>query len=168
MLVTSCWITKTWQDMSEFGIRLLPNTGVPRQLRGADQFLMESFWEAGLRDELIRHALNECRMFVHAVSLADIANAAGTHICEDAWTCRQPCGHRSSFDWPLMHAPSAWMVATWQNALELTFGVDRRFHRLPQTLGPFEPDEIFSQWLYSPATDRLLLRKDDYQWLAFP
>jgi hypothetical protein len=156
--LTKTWITRTWEDMQSVNMELFPTTPTIPTLRDRDVFLMAQFYSSGIREPSTLAVLNEVRMFLFAVTLADIVTADGASILDSAWTTKNHCGRRSHYNWPKTVSPTPRHIQIWQEALVSAFGVDRRFRRLTSTLGNWEEHIITTHWLFSPSTDRLLLR----------
>ena len=97
-------------------------------LRQSDKFLMLSFIKQGYRKELL--LLNEMRMSIQAISLADIVTSNGFKISQNAFLLLSSNGLRKEgFEWP--NSPPKFtkkQVECWQKALQATFGVS---HPIP-------------------------------------
>ena len=166
--MTKTWLTRTWEDMQTVCISLHPNTPTIPLLRDGDSFLMSRFYDSGIRSPDTLLLLNETRMFLNAVTLADIVTADGKSIQLTGWSGSLACGRRQLYDWPRCAPPSSRHIQHWQAALISTFGIDHRHHNLPVPLGKWTSDSFQAQWLYSSLTDRLLLQNNDGMWLVFP
>jgi hypothetical protein len=82
-LTTESWITKTWHFAHLFKTEIRDSEAKPQDRRFADKFLMVEFARVGFRGiDLSR--LNVCRMFLHALTLADICTVNGSMIAPDA------------------------------------------------------------------------------------
>ena len=84
-LVTRTWITGTWKYMSAHKVKIKANVALPTPQREHDTFIMEAFYAAELPIPLLRKA-NRCRMYLQAMTVADIATGNGSRIRRDAWT----------------------------------------------------------------------------------
>ena len=62
--------------------------------------------------------LNECRLFLHATAVADITEADGSVITQDAWEGKRT--QRFSHNWPKTTPLSADEWQTWREALHQT------------------------------------------------
>jgi hypothetical protein len=60
-------------------------------LHEEDQFLMKAFVEIGGYEGHELFMLNTCRMFLHAVTLADISDFSGTQLSADAMEGHPSC-----------------------------------------------------------------------------
>ena len=76
ILATPCWIVNSWKFMSNLDIKMTSNPQLP-VLRERDQLLMDILTTPLTlsRDVLLR--INRCRIYLQAVSLADIVTADG-------------------------------------------------------------------------------------------
>ena len=92
-LITPLWLAQVWKFVDRFNIGLRDSEVKLTERRSDDQFLMVSFVRAGfLGHDLTR--LNICRMFLHAITLADICTIDGNSITRDAWLgTRDPCSN---------------------------------------------------------------------------
>jgi hypothetical protein len=73
-MLTTTWITDLWEFLQHFSIELHDQAGQLLPQRIHDKFLMEEFRKTFSGHELKQ--LNECRMFLEAVTLSDIVSAA--------------------------------------------------------------------------------------------
>jgi hypothetical protein len=78
VLITPSWLTDLWDFLQRFGIELHDQAGQLLPQRTNDKFLMADFRKHFRGLELKQ--LNECRMFLHAVTLSDIVSANGQEI----------------------------------------------------------------------------------------
>ena len=83
-LLTDCWLKSAWEFMEKYNIKVRATTPQLQLLRTEDSFLMLRFYQVGMRDPERLKRLNLCSKFLHAVSLADICNAAGGQILDEA------------------------------------------------------------------------------------
>ena len=142
-------------------------------LRQSDKFLMLSFIKQGYRKELF--LLNEMRMSIQAISLADIVTSNGFKISQNAFFLVSSNGLRNvGFIWP--NSPPKFtkkQMESWQNALQTTFGVS---HPIPsdRALKPscrlklWTKSDIYDKWTtrYSMDEDRLY-KKAGLSWQAY-
>jgi hypothetical protein len=114
-LATPCWIVNSWKFMSNLDIKMTsPSNPQLPVLRERDQLLMDILTTPLTlsRDVLLR--LNVCRIYLQAVSLADIVTADGARITSRAWHGQIDPSRPSSFTWPTQQRPpdSDWKL--WQ------------------------------------------------------
>jgi hypothetical protein len=82
--VTKTWITDLWEFLNQFHIQLRDDiVQLPLQ-RKNDKFLMDEFIIFGYAGNQLKQ-INECRMFLHAVTLSDIVTANGKEITLHSW-----------------------------------------------------------------------------------
>ena len=150
--------------MEKFDITIFPTTPTLQTIRGGDSFIMWRFYQVGIRNPARLSRLNKCRMFLHAISVADICNAAGTQVLADAWTGKRATGRRK-MSWPRQPPAKALGWIHWQAALTEAYGLSR-FQKLSNPLGDWLNESILDAWYYSPSTDRLIKQGDDGEWKA--
>ena len=83
-MVTSSWLKSTWEFMHKHDIRLdlsLPKFPMRRE---SDKCLMMVFVNEGASANKL-YSLNRCRLYLRAISLADIIEADGKTVSKEAW-----------------------------------------------------------------------------------
>ncbi len=92
-----------------------PNQWLPSKPRQHDIFLMEYFVELQLKPNDLK-CLNMCRLYLQAITLADVSSADGTYILSAAKQGIQLTGCNSSLDWPTQERPNktAWEYQAYQ------------------------------------------------------
>ena len=162
----STWLTSLWAFCSRYSIRLSSPVPPLQPLRTGDVFLMVAFWQRGIRSSAVLARLNRCRLFLRALTLADIVTTDGTHILLQAWTGAGPCDRRPFLDlWPQSPPHSALQWTEWQEALATTFGVEPRFRRITTTLGSWHLDAALPQMtMYCPVWDRVYVPSSVEEW----
>ena len=78
-LATNCWLKKTWEFVDRHAIRFEDKTPKMTLWRDNDEFLTALFVQHGYQGEALRK-LNQCRIYLQVVSVADIATGDGTGI----------------------------------------------------------------------------------------
>jgi hypothetical protein len=86
--VTKTWLTGPWEFIDRFQIKIRDGIDHLRLQRQNAKFLMDEFLKAGYEGTTLKE-LNECRMFLHAVTLSDIVSADGLQITINAWNQSQ-------------------------------------------------------------------------------
>ena len=157
-LTTDCWIKCAWQFMNKYGIEILTSTTTLSTLREGDSLIMWKFYRVGIREPRLLKRLNSCRMFLNAISLADLCNAAGTKILEDAWNGIRPTSRRS-MTWAKQPPSKALDWVEWQSALNLAFVVSRH-RRLVVPQGEWFDESCLRCWYFSEKTDRLIRKRN--------
>jgi len=77
--ITLCWLSHTWQYLSELGIQLENHKITLQEACNKDIFLMLNFWNAGYWGEALTQ-LNKCCLWLQVTTVADITNGQGQHI----------------------------------------------------------------------------------------
>ena len=129
--------------------------------------LMDEFVCAGYRG-LDLYALNTCRMYLHAVTLADIVTVSRLEIALSTWEGRRQPHSGSSFSWPHtppLLSPHYWQI--WQCALHQCFLLRGLSRLVRERLGKWASMPLNWQWFYSPLEDRMY-HKEALMWRAFP
>ena len=112
------WITTLMEYLqeSELGISI---TGFPtiKAKRENDIVLMDEAIQSGISDKEIQK-VNRCRMYLKAESLADICNAAGTHIQQDAANLETRARLRPKAQWPRQERPGPAHIKIWKKFLK--------------------------------------------------
>lgn len=123
LLTTSTWVRSTLKFMHtekiSFRSTLVFHTLEPSQLR--DESIMERLACVTESKAAIRR-LNQCRIFLKVVSVADIATAAGTEITaalfsDDSTLPYRSC-RRNSYDWPLQDRPPLKDWTFWKESIK--------------------------------------------------
>jgi hypothetical protein len=82
-LLTDSWIKTVWQFAHRFKLDIHDSEAQLGLHRPNDRYLMEEFTRAGYRGQEL-FQLNNCRMFLHTVTLSDIVTINGTEITSSA------------------------------------------------------------------------------------
>ena len=128
--------------------------------------------EAGTFNDETLETLSNCRKFLQVTTLADIANANGTHITLQAWQGRRLQRHHTPpLNWGKALRPSQNDWDKWRSALKLFLNPMSRDRKLSLPLGAWlEPTDEHWMWWKLEATDRIYqaLAKDHWiEWLPF-
>lgn len=83
-LATGCWLKHVWRFQQELDLSLKHATPVPTLQSTSDSFLISLFSDACYTGKSLR-VLNQCRRFLQATTVADLVQANGAQLCEDAW-----------------------------------------------------------------------------------
>ena len=167
---TPCWLKTVWKYGWDFAMDLhdkLPQLKAPRQ---NDRFLMEVFAQHTYSDTQLR-LLNECRMYLRAVTLSDICEASGRNIREAALAGSfdsNQC-HRYTFPrQPPRLSSRHWSL--WKQALSTHFlseSSSTRELNMANYLGEWvEEPSTCCQWLFCPQS-QVLYRFQDLGWMPY-
>jgi hypothetical protein len=152
-LATDCWLKHVWRFQQELELRLQHATPVLTLQSTSDSFLMSLFADAGFAGESLR-VLNQCRCFIQATTVADLVQANGDQLCEDAWWGRRNDSRRSLYQWPRTERPANQHWHLWRRALTRCLHLGRSRH-LSCNIGEWLPITRPSwQWWIDPE-DRL-------------
>ncbi len=94
----------------------IKNEWVPNLQREGDAMLMDYFISLKYKPKDL-HDLNLCRIYMQALSLADITSADGKTIIPDCKLGRRLIDRRSSLSWPTQQRPSNSAWSLWTDAL---------------------------------------------------
>jgi hypothetical protein len=168
ILATPCWIVSCWRFVFESQLTLQGPCLTLHLRREQDQFLIKAFAAAGFRRSSLV-TLNRCRLFLQAVTLADITTGSGNAITTWAWEGQvPPSPMNTSWDWPVQGRPTPQQWKLWQRALQSTFGVAVGTRSLSTRLGRWiDADFDQWQWFLSPSEQRLYERQGS-QWVFHP
>ena len=118
---TRTWIKSTWRFLSKYDVRIDFHSAPPPEQRYNDQFLMEAFAGAGVSASDLRR-INRCRMYLQALTVADISTGDGKAIRRDAWSGISDIHlNRRRYRWAYQERPGAQDWRVWREALSSTF-----------------------------------------------
>ena len=113
-IMADCWIKHMITFINHFAIKLqmdVPQLHLQWEL---DKFLMPTFIASGVRQPLVLQALQRCRLYLRATTLADIMDGNREVISTWAWFGQQDKLRQTSLQWPTQPRPpeSDWNL--WQ------------------------------------------------------
>ena len=122
------WIKHTWEALLHTPLVLRgPPIAIPRRQHG-NVFLMDAFVDRGFSPTILLR-LNECRLFLHATTLADITTADGTSLDANAWHGHQSFNQQYCSDtWINTTNPGLPYWQLWQLVLHQLFLVPTAPH----------------------------------------
>ena len=132
------WIMTLHNHLINTGMHLVTqDTWVPNIQRVNDNIIMDMVQGYFSPNEL--RFINQCRLYLQALSIADITTLDGRSITEEAWNVRRTKSFKESrLHWPEQRRPSRQAIVTWRKALAHT---GHRNRRLSEPLG---------KWLRTP------------------
>ena len=139
-------IKTLWESCFQFGISIEDNFGTLPLRRVDDEFLMSNFVIAKYPSGQLKK-LNECRCFLHAITLADISTMSGKSISWEAYNGVRAPQFLHNYEWPRdppRLSKDHWDL--WKKALDKCFlsnGTNENERRLATPLG---------NWLINPST----------------
>ena len=114
----SSWAKSLWEFCDMYRIALPKVVRSPLLLRTGDRFLMDAFWDSGIRSASVLATLNQCRLYLRVFSVAEIVTCDGRMILPSAWNGTAPCGRRPRLDtWPRPPPRSSLDWSLWQQCL---------------------------------------------------
>lgn len=139
---------------------------LPSLQRQQDAFIMDAVLLSGKFQPNEIRKINYCRLYLRVITLADISNANGTMITDEAYQGSPDAILRNS-DWCHVHqkrpGPKSW--EQWRRLCRL---VSNNNHQLLQPLGPWtvSPSQIRRQWVYwqVPNSQALYQRRENGSW----
>jgi hypothetical protein len=149
--MTTCWFKPLLQFCYDQDLSIHDTSPLMEPLTTKDIFIMEAFAENNFNsNELL--LLNQCRTFLHAVTLSDLCTADLLEISWDALYGKTNTRPRK-YGWPRMPShlsPSHWQI--WQKALTRCF-----LNPASQVdLGAWLPTARSTwEWFYSPEECRI-------------
>ena len=76
-------LTYLWKFLHQIQATIhVSDAWTPPLIREGDSYLMAQFQSRNFKPKTM-HILNKCRMFLNIITVADITNPHGTHICKD-------------------------------------------------------------------------------------
>ena len=112
--------------------------------------------------------LNSCRLYLQAITLADIVNVDGTTIDIKAWRVEEPV-RSSTLAWPIQHRPSVKSIRIWQSALQIVANIRElktplgRWEKIShQRFNYFTQQIINSEKEQNYSNPELITTMDDY------
>ena len=150
--------------MSDHKVKIKSKVALPTTQREHDTFIMEEFYAAELPIPLLRKA-NRCRLYLQAMTVADIATGNGARIRRDAWTGVSDLHlNKRRYHWPTQHKPGPPDWVAWRKALSATLVTPGRLvgdvdPPLLRRLGKWTNASPDWRWYYSPTQDTVWERQ---------
>ena len=154
--VTPCWLSSTWEFMSQYKINIdLTLEEIPTR-RTNDRFIMESFIAKGAKKSQLK-LLNRCRLYLKVITLADICDASGTIITPQAWNGTQMEESRSTIVWPNQGKPDGKSWTLWRSFPRKTLNLTNRVIPADNHLGSWleTPESSSWKWFFNPSSNQL-------------
>ena len=159
--VTDTWIKTFWHSCHAFDISIQDTFGTFALSREGDCFLMPFLVAQGVPPHTLE-ILNECRLFLEAITLADIVSLSGASITEQALQGIKSLNSLQSYKWP-RRPPSLpqhyWQI--WRETLTRYLVKEGETQILKQPLGNWTVDPHLTwEWFYDPTTAHLYHRTE--------
>lgn len=111
------WLTSLWDFTLDAKLTFkLPCMWLPTNPRENDIFLMEYFQTSRLSPKLMEH-LNQCRLYLQVITLADIVSADGRRILPEAKVGLGVPNCTSNLEWPKQGKPGKVSWQQWSHHL---------------------------------------------------
>jgi Reverse transcriptase (RNA-dependent DNA polymerase) len=156
-LATKSLLEWTWRWLHEHGIRLYISTPTPPLQRQYDRYLMEDIEKRGFRGSDLQ-AVNRCRLFLKAFTLADITSGDGNYVIEDNLHGTQR-NNESKYTWPRQQRPPTGDWNVWRKAIRETF-CDNSSYRLYNPLRKWITTSRKFRWYHSESEQRIYKMSD--------
>ena len=114
--LTPSWLLSTWNYVHTHGITLLADVPDLPLLRDNDSYLMDLFTTSGFTGSQLA-LLNQIRLRLRVITVADITTPDGLHITPQAFLCERGNGLREHLSWPRPLPMRARYRRLWQQAL---------------------------------------------------
>jgi hypothetical protein len=152
-LATDCLVKNTWEFLYTYNIKLEHDITIPKNMTHDSPIMYEFSTKYTSITEL--EALNQCRIFLRAYYVSDIATASGTKLSHHAWEGTLRLEKISRCIWPNQGAPSKQAWEIWRRALKDT--ILGRGMTLKKPLGQWiRRDYDMWHWYYAPTYDSLI------------
>jgi len=113
------WIQSLQSFLYQSNLQLiLPHHYTPIPQRQEDQVLMDIVWNRPSILAIDKQYLNRCRIYLHVETIADITNAAGTHILSSAYFCMEEGVIDTTDHWPYQPRPGPTHRKKWRQFLD--------------------------------------------------
>ncbi len=155
VLATNSLVKSSWSFLHQnHDITLQHNIEIPKNTLH-DQSIMAEICKIQLSHSELEH-INQCRLYLQAYYISDIATASGQWLSYHAWEGEpRPFRHTSRCIWPTQGKPNKAAWTTWRQTLKKT--ILARGMRLKQELGPWlRTDMDIWQWYFCPSLDGLI------------
>ena len=91
----------------------------PKPVRAHDSVIMDAFAKSSTLDEFQLAQVNSVRLWIRALTVADISDAGGRNI--EAWARSGRRRLSSSLDWPIQSEPSPAALMLWRKCLRAAY-----------------------------------------------
>ena len=163
-ITTWSWITQTWKEISSSPLSLKGPLPLPQLQRDNDVFLMDALVQAGVYTNHQLSRLNNCRMHLRIVTLADACSANGQSFSMRTCLCLREDRY-SPYDWPRTYRPSSNDQDLWRAALKHFCQPYSNDFRLSTPLGSWkEYLDSKWQWWYSPSSNNIFQQHSNDTW----
>ena len=124
-VATDSWFKSTWEFMSKYDIGISINLQEITQRRQNDAFIMEEFHSNGVKPKDLE-VLNRCRLYLKAITIADIFETDGRTVLEQAWEGKPLLECRRGIEWPIQERPGQKQWRLWRSSLRRIYSLTNR------------------------------------------
>ena len=170
-LIHEKWTTTLQEFLKQSQLEIIiPSHYTPTKKRTNDLILMDNInLKSGKINKVTAPAImyiNQCRLYLHAESLADICNVNGTEITKQAYDCLEIAQLNDQELWPLINRPRPNNIETWQAFLQ--YFCQPKSLKLIHPIGPWTQTPVKQQWQqYYNSTDNTAIIMDQTGWHCF-
>ena len=163
LVLTSSWITNSWEFASQCGISVGVNVARVEEARYNDKPIMELILD---HDDIHTEEIvcaNECRMYLKVFNISEIVTGDGRRITTSAWEGYRDTDNKAKdLQWPEWGRPSEKMWTTWRKVLHKVITSQReKFLDLP--LGKWYKFPSYWTW-HIDENNNLFHKGDDDEW----
>jgi hypothetical protein len=115
-VVTPSWVRFTWKFLHHYDICVRDDLPDFPMMRENDTLLMANFGRM-LFPAMVLAKINRCRIFLQAVTIADITDGSGNKITEEAWHGKPSINLTPHLQWGWQPRPPESFWAAWRQAL---------------------------------------------------
>jgi hypothetical protein len=165
-LLNQSWIENTWQFATDNKITIHEGTTDYNLRRINDVNLMNQAKNTYL-SSIESKDFNKCRIYLHALTLADITRGDGKGISYNSWHgIQSPSTSRNQFTWPIISHPPKKSWETWRRILTNLFDCDNRGKFAHTQLEDWHQETDQWQW-YENVHRTFLFQIKDKKWYKY-
>jgi exonuclease III len=165
-LLNQSWIENTWKFTSDNKITILEETSDFNLRRHNDLNLMEQATDIYISNTEAKE-FNKCRIYLQALTLADITKGDGRGISYNSWNgIQSPSTARNQFTWPITSRPPNRNWNTWRRILRTLFECNENGKFTKITLQDWQQDKNQWQWHENQLQTSLYQNKNGI-WLKY-
>jgi hypothetical protein len=114
-LAGEAWITTLREYLVESSLAIRLTELAKRQGDKALMSCLGTDLESATNEDIRK--MNQCRLYLRAETIADLCNAAGTHITKEAWECEAGARIHPTMSWPNQVRPGPKHRKAWKDML---------------------------------------------------
>jgi hypothetical protein len=167
-LLTDIWWKAVWEFVWRNDITLTyPDQALPQPQRMNDGFIMARLCSQSslCPSELL--ACNRCRLFLEAITLADITSGSGRRITDDVASLQPITSIPSRWTWPREQPSRQHDLTAWRKGLQLISSPNFFLARRDRLGAWIQEPHKWWDWFHDPFHDELYRRAPDDSWLVY-